>query len=146
MSLRFVTPFVVVACLFFSTVAAAQTSLKEGEFSVQRFSPAIGPRNFVTVSGARTDGKMAFSVGLFGNYGSDPFVTTVCQTPGMSPCRATRDLKIVETVVTGDLLASLTVIPRLQLGLRLPYSFVKGAGIDPQGAQQARDGLKGSGL
>src|ERR1700754_1553145 len=116
MSLRFVTPFVVVACLFFSTAAAAQTSLKEGEFSVQRFSPAIGPRNFVTVSGARTDGNMGFSVGLFVNYVIDPFVTPVCKTPRANPCPATRDLKIVETVVTGDLLASLTVIPRLQLG------------------------------
>src|SRR5258708_17315076 len=59
MSQRFVTPMVVAACLLFAAVASAQ--LKDGEFSVQKFSPAPGPRNYVTVEGARTDGQMAFS-------------------------------------------------------------------------------------
>jgi OOP family OmpA-OmpF porin len=148
MSLRFVTPIVVAAFLLLSNRASAQ-SLKEGEYSVQRFAPAPGPRNFVTVEGARTDGNMAFSLGLFGNYGSDPFVIRICQTA--TNCSSLRDLKIVETVVTGDLLASLTVIPRLQIGLRLPYTFTKGAGLttdpnDPAAGQQSRTGLKGSGL
>jgi OmpA-OmpF porin, OOP family len=144
MSLRFVTPIVVAAFLLLSARASAQ-SLKDGEYTVQKFSPAPGPSNVVTVEGARTDGNMAFSLGLFGNYGSDPFVIRTCP---QGPCR---DLKIVETIVTGDLLASLTIIPRLQIGVRLPYSFAKGAGIttdlkDPAAGQQARLGLKGSGL
>ena len=53
---------------------------------MQKFSPAIGPRNFVTVEGARTDGKMAFSLGLFGNYGQNPFVVTSCVSG--STCQA----------------------------------------------------------
>ena len=55
MSQRLLTPFAVVVCLLFASVASAQT-LKDGEFTVQRFAPAPGPRNFVTVEGARTDG------------------------------------------------------------------------------------------
>ena len=147
MSLRFVTLFAV-ACLLLAARASAQ-SIKSGEFSVQRFSPAPGPRNFITVEGARSDGQMAFSLGLFGNYGKDPFVISTCQST--MNCTAHRDLHLVETILSGDLLLSLTVIPRLQLGLRVPYTFAKGAGLttDPMDTafgQQARGGLQGSGL
>src|SRR5690242_13536310 len=150
MSQRLVTKFVaVVVCLLFASVASAQT-LKDGEFTVQRFAPAPGPRNFVTVEGARTDGQMAFSLGVVGNYGNDPFVINIRPCAANVNC-ARRDLHIVETVISADLLASLTVIPRLQLGLRLPYTFVKGAGLttDPNNTdfgQQLRGGLEASGL
>src|SRR5262245_60114698 len=150
MSQRLRCAFAVVVCLLFASVASAQQSLKDGEFTVQRFAPAPGPRNFVTVEGARTDGQMAFSIGIVGNYGNDPFVINIkpC-TPSVSCART--DLHIVETVISADLLASLTVVPRLQLGLRLPYTFVKGAGLttDPNDTafgQQLRGGLEGSGL
>ncbi len=52
---------------------------KSGEFSVQRFQPAPGPRNFFTVQGARTDGKMAWSAGLFVNYSDSPFLLKSCK-------------------------------------------------------------------
>jgi outer membrane protein OmpA-like peptidoglycan-associated protein len=133
----------------FASVSSAQT-LKDGEFTVQRFAPAPGPRNFVTVEGARTDGQMAFSLGLVGNYGNDPFVINIKPCSPTATCPRS-DLHIVETVISADLLASLTVIPRLQLGVRLPYTFVKGAGLttDPNNTdfgQQLRGGLEGSGL
>ncbi len=152
MRLRYLTPVAVAVCLLFSKSALAQRQpIKDGEYTVQRFAPPPGPRNFVTVEGARTDGSMALSVGLFGNYGSNPFVISICKTS--QDCTTHRDLTIVETVITADLLASLTVIPRLQIGLRLPYTFTKGAGIstDPAATnasfgQQAQNGLQGSGL
>jgi hypothetical protein len=37
---------------------------------------------------------------------------------------------VVENTVQGDVLASLTPIPRLQIGLRLPVAFSNGHGID----------------
>src|SRR5688572_10546079 len=50
----------------------------EKEFSVQRFDPAPGPRNYFTTRGARTDGKNAWSAGLFINYAWKPFVVRSC--------------------------------------------------------------------
>jgi outer membrane protein OmpA-like peptidoglycan-associated protein len=151
---RLLACFAIVASMLVTGVVSAQ-ELKSGEFSVQRFSPAVGPRNFITVQGARTDGKMAFSLGAFGNYGDRPFVITSCISA--TDCAANdaarrREIRIVETLVTGELLASLTVVPRLQLGLHVPYTFAHGAGIsadlnDPSSVgQQSRTGLKGSGL
>jgi len=153
MSVRLLACFAIVASMLLTGVVSAQ-ELKSGEFSVQRFSPAVGPRNFITVQGARTDAKMAFSVGAFGNYGDRPFVITTCISS--TDCAANdasrrREIRIVETLVTGELMASLTVVPQVQLGLHLPYTFSHGAGItaDPNDTavgQQSRTGLKGSGL
>jgi outer membrane protein OmpA-like peptidoglycan-associated protein len=150
---RFALILAAMATLLFATSAGAQ-SIKDGEFSVQKFSPAIGPHNFITVEGARTEGKMAFSLGVFGNYGQNPFIITTCVSG--STCSAAdvtklRSITMVETLITGDLLASLTPFPRLQLGFRLPYTFDKGAGLDTDPnstafGQQSRLGLKGSGL
>jgi len=131
MSVRFLACFAIVASMLIAGVSSAQDQ-KKGEFSVQRFSPAAGPRNFITVQGARTDGKMAFSVSAFGNYGDRPFVITTCVSA--TDCAANnasqrREINIVETLVTGELVGSFTVIPALQLGLHLPYTFTHGAGI-----------------
>src|SRR5687767_11288557 len=49
-------------------VASAQDAAIEDEFSVQRFNPAPGPRNYFTTRGVRTDGEMAWSAGLVINY------------------------------------------------------------------------------
>jgi outer membrane protein OmpA-like peptidoglycan-associated protein len=153
MSQRLRSAFAVVVCLLFATVASAQTPtqpLKDGEYTVQRFAPAPGPRNLITVEGARTDGQMAFSLGIVGNYGNDPFVINIKPCTPTATCDR-RDLEIVQTMLTADLLASLTVVPRVQIGLRLPYTYVKGAGLttDPNDnayGQQLRGGLEGSGL
>jgi OOP family OmpA-OmpF porin len=153
MSVRLLAWLAVVATLLFTGVASAQ-DLRNGEFSVQRFSPAVGPRNFITVQGARTDGQMAFSIGAFGSYGDRPFVLTTCISA--SDCASNdaarlRQINVVETLVTGELLGSLTLVPQVQLGLRLPYTFSHGAGVitDPNSTavgQQTWSGLRGSGL
>src|SRR5687767_6327451 len=84
--------------------AAAQNQV-DGEFTVQRFNPAPGPRNYFTTRGARTDGEMAFSAGLFANYAWKPFVVAGCS--GADPtCSDPQDILVVENLVTGDVLAS----------------------------------------
>ncbi|HMJ14081.1 MAG TPA: hypothetical protein VK524_21840, partial [Polyangiaceae bacterium] len=109
----------------------------ENEFTVQRFNPAPGPRNFFTTRGARTDGEMAFSGGLFINYGSQPFVVESCES--LTNCDEPNalfreDVGGVENIVTGDVLASITPFPRLQLGLRVPVTWVDGDGITADGS------------
>lgn len=130
------------------SVAEAQaTDAIDSEFSVQRFNPAPGPRNYFTTRGARTDGEMAWSAGLVANYGWEPFVVVSCQ--GANDCEdpdaRVREVKVVENIVTADVLGSLTIIPRLQLGLRVPVTYVKGQGIDKQG-QPLDDGIDAVGM
>jgi OmpA-OmpF porin, OOP family len=140
---------VAVSSLLASTAAAQATNAKDGEFSVQRFQPAIGPRNFITVQGARTDGQMAWSAGLFVNYSSSPFKLKSCRTESncddpnaVSPT----DVNIIGSMVTADAMASITPIPRVQIGLRLPVSYVNGDGIDAGTGTAAKGGLSGAGL
>ena len=121
----------------------------DGEFTVQRFNPAPGPRNFITTRGARTDGEMAFSAGLVLNYANEPFVVrsclslTDCDAPG---AQGQTDIKVVENMVTGDLMGTLTPIPRVQLGLRVPITWVNGHGISEAGPAETAPGLEAVGI
>jgi OmpA-OmpF porin, OOP family len=127
-----------VASLAGSTAHAQQVS---GEFSVQRFSPAPGPRNFITTRGVRTDGKMAFSAGFVANYAFEPFI--VVSRNGNNGRVTT--IPVVENMITGDVVGSFTPIPRLQLGLRVPVTWVKGQGITDDGNPDP-EGIKAVGL
>ncbi len=117
--------------------ATANAQAVEDEFTVQRFNPAPGPRNFFTTRGARVDGEMAWSAGLFVNYGYQPFVLRSCLSE--TNCDAPNaiqsgDVSVVESLITADALASLTPHPRIQLGLRVPVTYVKGQGISEAGS------------
>ena len=126
---------VVGACLAASSAAGAQEAF-DGEFSVQRFNPAPGPRNGITSRGARQAGNMSWSLGAIANYGYKPFVIrsciseTDCDDPNASN---PDDVLVVENLVSADILGSLTVIPDLQLGLRLPITWVDGQGLTDEG-------------
>ena len=69
----------------------AQATAAEGSFAVQRFNPAPGPRNYLSTRGARTNGEMAWSAGLIGNYGYKPFVVRSTETPTLSLAPAPTD-------------------------------------------------------
>lgn len=140
------------AVLIAPTAHAQEVS---GEVGIQRFDPAPGPHNYFTTRGARMDGKMVWSVGLFANYSFRPFEVGSCQLtpqqqadglkcsdPGATQKRTAR---VIENELTGDLLASLTPIPRLQLSLRVPVSWVKGQGIDERGLN-SKAGINTAGL
>lgn len=136
-----------------STLALAQESAdpgpREGEFSVQRFEPAPGPRNFLSVEGARSDGKMAFSAGVSFNYASKPFVVRSCVSE--SDCdRANaaniEDVNVIKDLFTVDVLASFTPFSALQIGLRLPLMYASGDGIDVTDGSADVNGLKTFGV
>src|SRR5262249_4428355 len=83
-----------------------------------------------------------------------PFLIKTCVSAtdcSAADARLERQITVIETVVSGQFLASLTPVPRLQFGLRVPYTFVKGAGInadlnDPTVGQQTRTGISTSGF
>ncbi|MET0793660.1 MAG: transporter, partial [Polyangiaceae bacterium] len=119
----------------------AHAQAVSGDFAVQRFDPAPGVHNYFTTRGARTDGKMVWSLGLVANYSYRPFevksctvsqadqdLGKTCSDAGVA--KGVQDTRVIENEITGDLLGTLTPIPRLQLGLKVPVSWVKGQGID----------------
>jgi OmpA-OmpF porin, OOP family len=125
--------------LFTSGHALAQQTVDHG-ISVQRFQAAPGPRNFFTMRGARTDGEKVWSAGIMVNYAWQPLTVrscrnaTNCSDPGVHP----EDVKVVENLITGDFLGSFTIIPRFQLGLRIPVQWLKGVGITPDGNNEPK--------
>ncbi|MBI4701580.1 MAG: hypothetical protein HY744_10535, partial [Deltaproteobacteria bacterium] len=129
--------------------ARAQAAVPpQGEFSAERFVPAIGPRNWLSVAGGRTEGDWAWSGGLVFDYARSPFVLRSCTsaTDCSSPATADpEDLGVVEDLFTWHLLASVTK-ERLQLGVRLPLAFSTGAGFDAATGGSASDGLVAFGL
>jgi len=115
-----------------------------GQFSVQRFDPAPGPRNFINTRGARVDGKMAYSLGLMADYAYKPFVIVSCESESScsSGSSSYQTLKVVENLVTADLMGSVNPTPWAQIGLRLPLTWVKGQGVANDGFADP-GGLKG---
>jgi len=127
------------AFAFASVVATSEAHAQvSGDFGVQRFDPAAGPHNYLSTRGARTDGKMVWSVGLMANYSYLPFQVGSCEAPAGEDCssknaKAPATAKVIENQLTGDLLATLTPIPRLQLALKIPVSWAKGQGLSADG-------------
>jgi OmpA-OmpF porin, OOP family len=133
---RFAAASLILGCLFSTEVRAQQgasAAVSDGEFSVQRFEPAIGPHNINSVAGGRTSGHFAWSAGLMFDYAKKPFVVKSCVT--VSDCSSPNDnnpagAAVVDDLMTWNMMASLTPTPRLQIGLRVPVVYVSGGGLN----------------
>lgn len=126
-----VTPVVAFATIASGT-AWAQTPVLQ-EFTVQRFEPAPGPNNFLGVQTLRMEGEGQWSAGLFFNYARDPFTVHTCTSPTTCADPAAtnkRDTHVVRDMFTTDLLFAISPKPWLQLGLRLPVTYVSGDGLN----------------
>jgi OOP family OmpA-OmpF porin len=119
------------ASLFALVALSGDANAQGGAVSAERFQPAPGPRNFLTVETARVDGDMSYSFGVLADYANDPFRLRHC-LPG--PCStagsSVSDLDVIKNLVTANLLASITPTPRLQIGLRVPIAYASGQGVD----------------
>src|SRR5688572_11678913 len=116
------------AALLTTDGAQAQQTVDHGT-SIQRFQAAPGPRNSFTMRGARTDGEKVWSAGLMINYAWQPLTVVRCVSQSECDSDGGKDVKVVENLLTGDFLGSFTIIPRVQLGLRVPVQWLKGVGI-----------------
>ncbi len=128
---------------------ASGQPVQQGEFSVQRFEPVAGPRNYLAVAGARMQGALTWSAGLMFDYQRDPFVLTSCVSA--TDCSApdatnTQDVPVVQDLLTWDVLGALTPVSWLQIGLRVPILFASGEGIDLETGGASPMGLSGAGL
>ncbi len=127
------------------SASSAHAQAIDGEFSVQRFTAAPGPRNLFTTRRLRMDGNLSWSAGFMANYAYKPLTLRECDSPA---CENPGDeFPIVENMVTADVMGSLTIIPRLQIGLRIPVTWVKGQGVTEAGTPDlAGDGVNAVGL
>jgi OmpA-OmpF porin, OOP family len=132
-----------------SSAAHAQDSVQRGEFSVQRFEPAPGTKNYLSVEGARMEAAVGFSVGLMADYARKPFVVKSCvsETDCSEPNALNEhDVAVISDMFTGNVLASVTPVSWLQIGLRVPVAYVNGEGIDTTDGTAADDALKAVGV
>jgi hypothetical protein len=125
--------------------ALAQEVVVDHGISIQRFQAAPGPRNLFTLRGARTDGEKAWSAGMMVNYALEPLTVRSCSNAPCDSAGSQRDVKVVENMVTGDFLGSFTIVPRIQLGLRVPVTWLKGVGLTSTGNDEP-DGISAVGL
>ena len=137
--------------MFIAANAAAQegTEVKQGEFSVQRFEPAPGSKNFLSVQTARMDGQWGWTVGLMFNYSHKPFVVVSCVSEtdcGAPNAILKENTNVITDMYWGDVMASLSPISRLQLGIRVPLAFVNGDGLDLDTGEQVDGGLSKFGV
>ncbi|MEO7329144.1 MAG: OmpA family protein, partial [Minicystis sp.] len=125
--------------------AATTSAAQSGEFTVQRFEPAPGTNNFLSVEGVRMDGRWGFSAGVLFDYARNPFSVQSCatKTDCASP-NATNatDTHVVSDMFTWSLMAAVSPAKFLQVGVRLPLVYVSGEGINPETGRGAKDGLK----
>ncbi|AKT39053.1 OmpA family protein [Chondromyces crocatus] len=124
-------------------VAFAQQSAAEGEFSVQRFEPAPGSKNYLSVEGARMEAAFGWSAGVMFDYASRPFVVRSCvsQEDCSRPNPVTEDVPVVSDMFTWNLMGAITPLKFLQVGLRLPLVYANGAGFDPAQGTATQGGL-----
>jgi outer membrane protein OmpA-like peptidoglycan-associated protein len=122
---------------FAASFAHAQTSGGtpfEQNIDMQRFRPAPGPNNFLTVAGSRVDGNGALSLGAWANYAWRPFTIFNASCPNAENDAGCRlgDVRSrpVEHIVTLDLMATVTLARRFQLGLSLPLTYQNGQAIN----------------
>jgi hypothetical protein len=106
----------------------AQDEVPRGDFSVLRYTPAVGPRNYFMVEGASTPGHLQGSAGLVLDYAHRPFVLWNAEcAPGGSDCEITDErARLVRGVGVAHVTGSLALFDRLQIGLVLPLALMRG--------------------
>ena len=111
--------------LFTLSFAASAHAQNKKDFSVQRFYPAVGPGNYITVDGASTGGHMDRSYGLFLDYASDLLVVDeeCAYIDGVGPRCADKEVAFVKGAGLLHLTASVSLKGRGQLSFDLPLGF-----------------------
>jgi len=99
------------------------------EFSAMRFSPAIGPQNYMGVEGARVSGHLVPYGGLTLEYAHRPFTLydATCAPDDDTDCEVD-DVRehLVRYYAAGHLTGALSLFDRVQVGLAIPVAIARG--------------------
>jgi hypothetical protein len=98
-------------------------------FSVNHFTPAIGPGNYVQVDGAALGANLTPSAEVWLDYAHRPFVlyTASCPDGNTAKCELDKSRRnIIGNQLTINLAGTLALADRLQLGLLVPLVYTHG--------------------
>jgi hypothetical protein len=111
------------------------------QFSVLRFTPAPGPRNYFQVEGASTPGHLQGSAGLVIDYGHLPFVLydASCDADGNNCTVDGTRAELVQYTATAHLMGTFVLFDRLQIAAIVPLVLTSGGGFNS--ARPGRDPL-----
>lgn len=99
------------------------------EFTTNRFIPAVGAENYLTVDGALVAGKMTPSVGLMIDYAHRPFVIydADCKDNDPDNCEmGSAEKAVVQYQLDTNIYGALAFLDRFQVGLLLPVILTSG--------------------
>jgi outer membrane protein OmpA-like peptidoglycan-associated protein len=115
--------------------------------AAERFQPAPGPGNLVTVETARVPGEFSYSFGLVMDYARQPLRLRHCLPgPCADPGARIDRVNVVRDLGTASILAALTPLSRLQIGLRLPFQYIVGDGVVTDQASAGYGGPQPGGI
>lgn len=123
-------PTLVLAAWLAAPPASAQDAPPLADFSVLRFTPAVGTGNYFMVDGGRVHGELSPSAGLVLDYGHNPFrlYPATCDAMGAN-CQiapGTEPTSLVEYTAVAHVWGALAMFDRLQLGLNVPLALSSG--------------------
>ncbi len=133
------------AGVFAPTLSHAQSPVPfDQAIDVNLFEYAIGPKTFFTVADANVAAKRQLSFDLLVTYLTNPF--TVYNVDDDDDVIIDERVKVVESMMVGDLSAGYGLNDKFQLGLSLPIVFqMAGEAIDPTTAMRTGASTKVTG-
>ncbi|MBN1654805.1 MAG: thrombospondin type 3 repeat-containing protein [Deltaproteobacteria bacterium] len=118
--------------------AQDQPSVPYEEFSTNRFVPANGPENYITVDGAYVAGRLAPRAAFMIDYAHRPFILydAGCddEDEGTDCFLGEPQKDLVGMQLGMNIMGSLTFIDRIQVGLLVPLAYIDGEGFYPEAA------------
>jgi outer membrane protein OmpA-like peptidoglycan-associated protein len=97
-----------------ATAASSARAAEGASFDAEQFHPALTSHGYLGVDGAFVAPHLGFSAGLYLSYAHDPLVL---RGPQGVPAGG----EVISHQLGGDLVATLGLIDRLELGLDLPF-------------------------
>jgi OmpA-OmpF porin, OOP family len=98
--------------------AHAQVPETDRSFDVQLWQPALGPRPYFTIDGAKVPAHLELSVQLASSYQRNPFTIGTVQ----GSTRIESDIEAVRDQFTTELGLAIGLIDKFQLGLSIPFA------------------------
>ncbi len=114
-----------------SSPALAQDGPTLERFSSLRFAPAEGPGNLLNTDTARVYGHLVPTGSVYLDYAHSPLVlfNAKCDDAGENCERTTENTRLVRFTLAANLMGSLAIYDRVQVGLLLPLVFGDGSGF-----------------
>ncbi len=114
--------------------AAAQGAPRQS-FSTLRFSPAIGPGNYLEVDGARVWGALEGSAGVTFDYAHNPFTLypATCVDEDANDCSVVEGQRyeLVRYTFAAHVWGAIAISQRVQIGIVLPLVGTEGDSFQP---------------